>query len=172
MPENKAKLTDQDWEILFGHEEIILGNSVIYIKPLSVEQISELLLSFRQYLKELETEKQERITLENVLSGDSVVVWIQKVPKILSDIISLDEEDIKRLPASKLLLIINKVLSLEDELVKNFSSLASLINQAMGERGSEAVLVKEQNQIQESGPNLRVREPKVKSPERKKMDSP
>ena len=126
----KLKLGEDDFKILFASEKIKLGTKTLEIKPLSMEQTFKVLDSLQKFVAEQNPDGKT-----DLLSSTTIYEWVKKVPYILSDIVNMEEEDLVKLPMGTIIEIFEKLIDVDNSLVKNFLSLLQKVRQIWG--GSE-----------------------------------
>ena len=84
----------------------------------------------------------------DLLSQVTIYEWVKKVPFILSDIINVEEEDLIKLPMGTIIEIFEKLIDVDNSLVKNFLSLLQKIRDIWG--GNQVEEVKEKKKKKKS----------------------
>lgn len=125
---SKVKLSQKDWDTIFKYREIKLGETVLKVKQLTLAQIHDIIESF------------SKLAASGKLKGDpldplNIPVWVSAFPEILSSIINVEVEDVRRMPASLIVKIVLDIMDNEEELVKNLDALLT----ALREKGWIAV---------------------------------
>ena len=120
------KLTEQDWDILLRTNKVTFGKTTLDVPPLSTELSYELVGWFKEMLES------GNIDVDNVVAADIVVKLAKNSPELISKIICLSKEDVEKLPISKLVEVLNKILENEEELLKNSWSLVERLNYLKG----------------------------------------
>lgn len=123
----RQKLT-VDLESLFPGGTVEIGTQSIVIKPLGLEQISEISKKLTGVTKMLE---KVDVTFDNWNKPDSVIkiagVLFDNFPDVLEEAANLELNDIKKMPIGLIALIVDKVIEVNLEskelLLKNFGSL-------------------------------------------------
>jgi len=135
MADSKVRIKDEDWSSLFPSEDYKVGSTVVHIKALSVEGISRITAR----LSEIGT----KVTALNISLDESatnvgdlsqlVNVILKEAPDILSELTSIHEDDIRRLPVAVAIDVFNKALDVnigsQSSLVKNLKQLGNKFNQ-------------------------------------------
>lgn len=119
-----------DWGVLFPGESFKIGNKVIEIKPLGLEELSLLLRDMKTAVAALED---AGITLENY--SDRFIelseIITREAPLVLARITKLSIKDVQRLPAViavQLLTICFRVnIDSQSDLSKNLNTLVGQV---------------------------------------------
>ena len=123
----RQKLT-VDLESLFPGGTVEVGTQSLVIKPLGLEQISEISKRLTGVTKLLE---KVGVTFDNWNNPESMLkiagVLFDNFPDVLEEAANLDISDIKRMPIGLIAQIVDKVIEVNLEskelLLKNFGSL-------------------------------------------------
>lgn len=130
---NKVKLSDSDWSVLFPQQEYKLGNTTLYLVPLSLLGLSKVITQVSGIINKMEklgvslgelTANPQNITL-------LVTTIIQDAPGILSELAGLEEADVSKLPIMSAIDLFSVCLDLnlnsQEGLVKNFKRLGEKV---------------------------------------------
>lgn len=121
-----VKLKQNDWKILFPTETFTLGETVLEIKPLNLENIPQAVRDMRNILSDIE---EKGITFDNYTDNFEALVTslVTKTPGLISLMAGLDIEDVKRLPLSISVALALKCvevnLSSQEDFLKNLTAL-------------------------------------------------
>lgn len=123
-----------DFDELFPGDSLEIGNAVVVIQPLGLEQIALISKRIKGIGKIL---SEEGVTWENYAEKSSLfkiaVVILENFPDVLEEASNIDIADLKRLPLECIAKILNKVIEVNlksrDDLVKNFKSLTEQLVQ-------------------------------------------
>lgn len=123
-----------DFDELFPGDDLTIGNAVVVIQPLGLEQIASISKRIKGIGKIL---SEEGVTWENYAEKSSLfkiaVVILDSFPDVLEEASNIDIADLKRLPLECIAKIVNKVIEVNlksrDDLVKNFKSLTEQLVQ-------------------------------------------
>lgn len=123
-----------DFDELFPGDDLTIGNAVVVIQPLGLEQIALISKRIKGIGKIL---SEEGVTWENYAEKSSLfkiaVVILDSFPDVLEEASNIDIADLKRLPLECIAKIVNKVIEVNlksrDDLVKNFKSLTEQLVQ-------------------------------------------
>lgn len=123
-----------DFDELFPGDDLTIGNTVVVIQPLGLEQIALISKRIKGIGKIL---SEEGVTWENYAEKSSLfkiaVVILENFPDVLEEASNIDIADLKRLPLECIAKIVNKVIEVNlksrDDLVKNFKSLTEQLVQ-------------------------------------------
>ena len=129
LKKEKRKLTDEDWDLLLPGEEVKLGATRIDLKPLGFQ---EFVLTVRRLGQVRDVLAKEGLTLENFNEPENllklVVVVMDEVPELLSDILDVDKADLQRVPVTTMVEVARKVIEInvksQEGLLKNLTALA------------------------------------------------
>jgi hypothetical protein len=133
-PKNLVRLDEEDWSALFPGEIVPVGNKQIMIKPLSLEQISDVLI----YVKKIAPSLQEAgINLVNFDDPSNIPVivnvFLKEAPDIMEALVGIHRDDITRLPFAKAVELCAVALRVnaesQESLVKNLTALATDLTQ-------------------------------------------
>lgn len=148
--EEKKRLTAEDWDILFGDNKIQLGNTILKVKPLSLENtariinivkditfdvstIRDSIMAEGEDTKKSQAEIAESLEKAITKALPNIAVKIMNdAPDIISDILNLHLDDVKGLSMNKIVQVLTMVVSNEKELVKNCWSLVGEVFQLRG----------------------------------------
>jgi len=138
----KAKLTESDFHILYGDRQVTLGETVLRVPPLSSDNMLMLFRVLMDVLNESGV-KIDDLNLTNLMSSifriEVLEALIKHSPSLISDIICLDVEDVKRVPVLNLLDILSQVLANETDMLKNLLGLLENLVSLWGAPGTELV---------------------------------
>lgn len=119
--QDKRKLSSDDWEALLGTRQVTVGKLTLNVPPLSLENIARVIEAFQDTFKDGVPKG------AGPFSPEVLYKLIPKFPGLISDIIGLDEDDTKRLPASIILQVLEKIVENEKDLIKNLGSLTEAV---------------------------------------------
>lgn len=130
---DKARLSDKDWMVLFPDHPFKIGETILFIKPLTLIGVSRTM----GYVKLIGAEIQQAgLDLTNLQKNVPqmvalVTLILTHAPQILSELSGLDENDVQRLPlpiAIDLFSICLEVnLQSQEGLTKNFKRLGDQV---------------------------------------------
>ena len=132
------RLSDQDWNILLPGEFITIGKQQIEIKPLGLGDLSLLMRELRLVIGKC---SEAGITLDNYESHfvSLAGIVLEEAPAIITLLINLDPEDVKRLPvaiATKILIACFRInIDSQDDLKKNLLTLTNQVAALEGAGG-------------------------------------
>lgn len=140
----KVRLQDSDWASLFPSKKYVIGATEIEVSPLSIEELASILDKLSAISDKIQEAVPSLENLEDSVAKSSLTVIelvkiiMQESPDILSDLASVDVEDIKSLPLDKALDLFNFCLDVniesQDSLIKNFNGLGDRLSQFMGNK--------------------------------------
>ena len=127
---DKIRLSDADWAELLPGRELKLGKTNLTIKPLGLEELSGVIKQIRSVWGLF---KKKGITPKNYKNPDNLetiaVTIISEVPGLLETLTGLDIEDIKRLPITPVVTMLNLAIDVnidsQEGLEKNLEDLAA-----------------------------------------------
>lgn len=129
------KLTDKDWALLLPGESVKLGKQDLHIVPLNLDALKGVSMRLGHVVKSLGNRK---ITFDNCMKeklSDLAEVLLSEAPDILAAASGLETGDLKKLPAFKLVEILDVVLrvnaSSKEGFEKNLKSLVAAIPAAI-----------------------------------------
>jgi hypothetical protein len=117
-----------DLEVLFPGSSFAIGNEVIVIRPLNIDQLSEVALKLAGLGDIIE---KKGITQENFNTPKNLLILastiLTNVPSVLEEAANLDIEDLKKLPPDIIVELIKQIiaenLKAKESLEKNCKSL-------------------------------------------------
>lgn len=128
VDDNKIRLQDKDWELLFPEKEYTLGATKIVLRPLTLGQLAYFKQSMATIAPKLE---KKGITRANYDATENIIfiagLLIDVMPGLLSELTRVHEEDITSLPLDALVnlvkVLIDMNLEAKEGLEKNFKAL-------------------------------------------------
>jgi len=137
----RQKIKESDWDVLFPGETFTIGTTSLIIEPLDIDSFNKIIKKVIAQQKRIANElKKENINMDNFDDfGNRLkisAILLDIVPDAVADAANMIVEDVRRLPVSKGVELVNKILdvnigSLED-LEKNFKSLAEKFGKLIG----------------------------------------
>ena len=129
LKKEKRKLTDEDWDLLLPGEEVKLGATRIDLKPLGFQ---EFVRTVRRLGQVRDVLAKEGLTLENFNEPENllklVVVVMDEMPELLSDVLCIEKADLQRVPVTVMVEVARKVIEInvrsQEGLLKNLTALA------------------------------------------------
>lgn len=117
-----------DLDDLFPGEELIIGKTIIIIRPLGLYQIATITKTLKGLSSIL---AEDGVTWDNYNSPVNFVtlatVLLEHFPSVLEEASNIDIEDIKQLPIDSIVALLDKIiqvnLSSKERLQENFKSL-------------------------------------------------
>lgn len=130
---NKVKLSDSDWSVLFPQQEYKLGRTTLYLVPLSLVGLANIMAQVNTIVNKME---KLGVPLGELVATPQnvtllVTTIVQDAPSILSELSGLDEEDVSKLPISAAVdlfsICLDVNLNSQEGLVKNFKRLGEKV---------------------------------------------
>jgi len=132
MSEKNRQTLTIDLDSLFPGATVTIGTQVLTVKPLGLEEISDIskkLVGISGILAE------QKITLKNFNTAENIpklaIVLIDNIPSVLEEASNIALADLKKLPLEPIVDILTKVIEVniksKESLEKNFKSLISLL---------------------------------------------
>lgn len=144
--QKKVSLDQADWDVLFKSKEYAIGNTILKIYPLSLEELISVVKTFAVIQKEAST-LQELVTPRYNEAGDLIPkdssilenlaqVILEKAPSILSTMSGLDVKDVVSLPLLEAVKLFNACVDVnlesQEDLVKNLKALGQKVSSLTG----------------------------------------
>lgn len=132
----KTKLQPSDWEILFPSQPYKLGNTILYIEPLSLVNLNNIIkhltLVYERVLEEHPSfDKNSNVEELNIDWSIVATVVLEETPEVLSELSGLDVSDVKRLPVAVALDLLNKCFEInlesKEDLMGNLQGLGKKV---------------------------------------------
>lgn len=135
--EEKSILNDEDWEILLPSKNITLGKTTVPIKPLNIEDFSTLTSKTIYAFTKVKELGDIREVFRTPTGFKKIVeIIVREAPGIISLLTGIPVVDVKRLPITKNLELMNTAweVNTEDQetLAKNLEGVAGMLNQISG----------------------------------------
>ena len=133
----KVKLTDSDWDLLLPGKVVTLGNTILDVKPLGLEDLGSIIRRVSTIRDDL---SKSGLTLENYSKGEGLMklttILVEKIPDVLSDATGVAVEDIRKLPLTMTMSLLSAVIEVnlqsQEGLLKNFETLAENVTTLVG----------------------------------------
>ena len=124
--------SDDDWAVLLPENIVQIGSKAISIKPLTISNFSTISAKATHVFKQLKAKGYftDPETYGNDIAKAAPFI-LSEIPEVISEITSIPEGDLKRLPIGKVVEIITSIIEINirdhETLEKNLGSLMSLM---------------------------------------------
>jgi hypothetical protein len=130
---NLARLSEDDWKTIMPGEPIVLGNTILTVKPYSLKSIISMSNAFKVLFDAI---KESDISVNNWNDPAQAVKLFQLVaanaPVIIEEAIGLHRDDISGLPLALGVVVIEKIVRVNLESQKGFSEALRYLGKMMG----------------------------------------
>lgn len=144
--QKKVNLDQADWDVLFKSKEYAIGNTVLKIYPLSLEELISVVKTFAAIQKEATAlqelvaprydEEGAMIPRDSSLLENLAQVILEKAPSILSTMSGLEVSDVIGLPLLEAIKLFNACVDVnlesQEDLVKNLKALGQKVSSLTG----------------------------------------
>jgi len=130
---SKVTLSESDWAVLFPQQEHKIGNTTLFLTPLSLLSLSKIMAQITAIIGKME---KLGVPLSDLISTPEnttllVSVVIQDAPGILSELSGLEENDVSKLPLLVAIDLFSVCLDInlksQEGLLKNFKRLGEKV---------------------------------------------
>lgn len=134
MAKERVKLTDADFDTLFPGRDIRLGNTVLTLRPLSCDDLADIVRAVSGVIAEFSKEgiTQKTLTDKETLSKLPDLI-LKHCPRIVGIASGLDDSDVVRLPPSVAIKLVSELIEINlkdyEELTKNLTALVDRLGE-------------------------------------------